>query len=240
MFNKTKTKSAFTLAEVLITLVIIGVVAALTIPTAIGYYKKEETVSKLKKFYSTFGQAISRSIIDNGHYSNWDYDEIKSQQGAFYFENNYIFPYLQVVKKCTPTSNECWADNVRDAVIGENLSIFKNSRLSSSSAVLSDGTSILICPRGSYLYIGIDINGHKSPNVVGRDVFTFYLTVKDGDTEFARDGSRAGFRPFMSNATHYSARDSVKQACASEVGTFCTGLIALDGWQIKSDYPHKL
>ena len=152
----------------------------------------------------------------------------------------YIFPYLQVVKKCTPTSNECWADNVRDAVSGENHVNFSNSDPRRSSAVLSDGTSIYIYPRGDYVYIGIDINGHKSPNVVGRDIFTFYLTVKGGDTTFAQDGSRAGFRPFMSNALHFSARDSVKQACASSNGMFCAGLIAIDGWQIKSDYPHKL
>ena len=46
-------KNAFTLAEVLITLGIIGVVAAMTMPSLIASHKEKETVSKLKKVYST-------------------------------------------------------------------------------------------------------------------------------------------------------------------------------------------
>lgn len=46
---------AFTLAEVLITLGIIGVVAAMTLPTLINNYRKQETIAKLKKVYSVLG-----------------------------------------------------------------------------------------------------------------------------------------------------------------------------------------
>ena len=42
----------FTLAEVLITLGIIGVVSALTMPALVANYKKQEAVSKLKKSYT--------------------------------------------------------------------------------------------------------------------------------------------------------------------------------------------
>ena len=48
---------AFTLAEVLITLGIIGVVAAMTLPTVVNKYKEKETVTKLKKFYSIISQS---------------------------------------------------------------------------------------------------------------------------------------------------------------------------------------
>ena len=51
-----KRKIAFTLAEVLITLGIIGVVASLTLPSVIQNYKKQVTVNQLKKAYSTLGQ----------------------------------------------------------------------------------------------------------------------------------------------------------------------------------------
>ena len=59
-------KSAFTLAEVLITLGIIGIVAALTLPTVIQNYQKQATVTKLKKAYSMLGQVAQKSIADNG------------------------------------------------------------------------------------------------------------------------------------------------------------------------------
>ena len=50
--------SAFTLAEVLITLGIIGVVVALTIPVLVGNYKKVQTVAQLKKVYSAMQQSV--------------------------------------------------------------------------------------------------------------------------------------------------------------------------------------
>lgn len=60
------TKQAFTLAEVLITLGIIGVVASMTLPALIQTNKNAEVESKLKKVYSVMNQAILRSEIDNG------------------------------------------------------------------------------------------------------------------------------------------------------------------------------
>ncbi len=65
--------NAFTLAEVLITLGIIGVVAALTIPTLIMHHRKQVIETRLKKFYSMFNQAILLSTVDNGEISTWQY-----------------------------------------------------------------------------------------------------------------------------------------------------------------------
>ena len=57
---------SFTMAEVLITLGIIGIVAAMTLPALIQKYQKQETSARLKKFYTTMNQAIMMSEIDNG------------------------------------------------------------------------------------------------------------------------------------------------------------------------------
>ncbi len=72
-------KKGFTLAEVLITLAIIGVVAALTIPTVVRNYQKQQTVVKLKKVYSVLNQAFNNSQAENGMYQTWD---IGQYQGA--------------------------------------------------------------------------------------------------------------------------------------------------------------
>jgi prepilin-type N-terminal cleavage/methylation domain-containing protein len=58
--------NGFTLAEVLITLGIIGVIAAITIPNLISQYKKEAQVTALKKFYSEFSQVLQRTKTDTG------------------------------------------------------------------------------------------------------------------------------------------------------------------------------
>ena len=61
-----KIKFAFTLAEVLITLGIIGVVAAMTIPTLMQKYYEKQTVAKLKETYSILSQALKSASQEEG------------------------------------------------------------------------------------------------------------------------------------------------------------------------------
>src|SRR5574344_1609757 len=85
--------TAFTLAEVLITLGIIGVVAAMTILTLISNTQKHDTVVKLKKSYTILAQAIKLAEIDNGSVSSWDYSNAQN------FYTTYLKPYLIVNKE---------------------------------------------------------------------------------------------------------------------------------------------
>lgn len=66
-----KRKNGFTLAEVLITLGIIGVVAAMTIPTLMQTQRKIATQFALKKFYSQRSNAIKPSEVENGVVDKW-------------------------------------------------------------------------------------------------------------------------------------------------------------------------
>ena len=68
-------RAAFTLAEVLITLGIIGVVAALTLPAVITKYQKKQTATQLKKVYTTLSQAIEHAKADYGDVSTWGLGE---------------------------------------------------------------------------------------------------------------------------------------------------------------------
>ena len=98
-----KKEKGFTLAEVLVTLVIIGVVAAITIPTLMQNYKQNETSSKLKKFYSMMKQVYLKSELDNGKFEDWE-NNISSEH---YF-TTYLAPYLNYMKTeqvPSPTSN---------------------------------------------------------------------------------------------------------------------------------------
>lgn len=79
----------FTLAEVLITIGIIGVVSALTIPSLVQKYNDRVTINKLKKIYSIYCQAYQRAITDNGgYYKEW------SEMPIYVFQN-----YLNVANK---------------------------------------------------------------------------------------------------------------------------------------------
>lgn len=72
--NGLKKNLAFTLAEVLITLGIIGVISALTLPSLILNYKNKVVETKLKKIYSIMNQAIVLSEGTNGNLEDWDFE----------------------------------------------------------------------------------------------------------------------------------------------------------------------
>ena len=66
-------KRGFTLAEVLITLGIIGIVAALTIPTLISKYQERVTITRLKESYSMLAQAYQFAVNKNGSPTSWKF-----------------------------------------------------------------------------------------------------------------------------------------------------------------------
>ncbi len=103
---QTEKKFGFTLAEVLITLAIIGVVAAMTIPTIMNKYQQKVAETRLMKFYNVMNNAIALSEIDNGKKEKWpefwEYTDPCSKATA-YSENcltrnfdKFFKPYLKI------------------------------------------------------------------------------------------------------------------------------------------------
>ena len=81
---------AFTLAEVLITLGIIGIVAAMTMPSLIQSYRKQEASARLKKFNSIFNQMMIMSEEDNGPSSEWERSgDIQDENGNLDWNANF-------------------------------------------------------------------------------------------------------------------------------------------------------
>ena len=103
----------FTLAEVLTTIGIIGVVAAMTLPTLITQYKRQSAETKLKKFYSVINQALQMSITEYGeiefNFSNDSNDDKHSDEVETFFKK-YITKYLVTIK------DERFNDNYYDVV----------------------------------------------------------------------------------------------------------------------------
>lgn len=132
--------TAFTLAEVLITLVIIGVIVAITVPTLIAKYQKEQTVTRLKKAYSALAQTTNRAITDYGPVSTWVLGEFLSGEDAKTFLDKYITPYMSVMSKTTVGNNSNWSANYKLRYLNSNT----QHSFSSNAArfYLNDGTSI--------------------------------------------------------------------------------------------------
>lgn len=186
---KASRNDGFTLAEVLITLVIIGVIAAITVPTLIARYQEEQTVSKLRKSYSTVANAFNKAIAMNGPVNTWNINT-ESVQEASTDVYNILKPNLNIIKDCgLSAEGDCFAPAyTRLNGVGPSL---HNATNDYYKAVLADGSAFSVryryplCDfeRGSNSQlkhvcgiIHIDINGHKKPNVNGKDMFEFWLT----------------------------------------------------------------
>lgn len=201
------TNCAFTLSEVLVTVMIIGIIAGLTIPAIINSYQKNLTVNKLKKVYSQLIEAIKLAEIDYGDMSTWNLNLSAREIG-----NRYLKNYLKI-------------DNKKNALqVNSNLNykymngkIYSNAVLSSSnSAVITliDGSLIFIDSwrpeDASFVTIYVDINGYKPPNTIGKD--TFRLVLNKNLKTIGPEPSRGD--------------------CVN-TGESCIKKIIEDGWQIK-------
>ena len=92
-FDKIR-RVAFTLAEVLITLGIIGVVAALTIPTLMANHRKQVVVTRMQKFYTTFNQAIMLAENKYGEIEYWDNADLFTPTGSGDWFNKYLAEFF--------------------------------------------------------------------------------------------------------------------------------------------------
>ena len=160
-------KIAFTLAEVLITLGIIGVVAAMTMPSLIQNYQEKATVTRVKKVYNVLSTALQSAYFENGKYNE---NENVNDSGQTFYE--YISPYLKFQKYCG-TEKGCWPDVTIKHLHGENWANL-DSYQNYIKAILADGTLFQFYRNGE---IRVDVNGFKGPNTVGRDIF--YFAIKD-------------------------------------------------------------
>ena len=182
--NLNKKSAAFTLAEVLITLAIIGVVAALTIPTVVHKYQQQQFYAAFMKAHNTLATAFQLSVAENGELPTWEppiedqYDggDIRVNEPFF---NKYMAPYLRIDKTCP-------AEGSRPSSCPTSYNYYygptKNEEGGSIDAVdydivfLQDGSALFeMMLNSDAVYLSIDTNGTKGPNVLGRDIFTFEL-----------------------------------------------------------------
>lgn len=179
-------KNAFTLAEVLITLGIIGVISALTLPAIIQNQKNKEIVTRLQKTYSILSQAVLFAQNEYGPSETWnivDNNQNSTREIFSYFE-----PHLKIIRKCGNKSG-CWADTTK-SLSGQTVRWSGNFLgVHFINFTLNDGTTISYdhC-NANYDFFGlpsdihipfitivVDVNGDKKPNILGRDTFGFAI-----------------------------------------------------------------
>ena len=230
---------AFSAAEVLIALVIIGIIASITIPSFIKNVEKEKMVAQLKSTYLDVNQAIKLSEIENGSITKWNRNIVISQ----YFDY-YIAPYLKIlhseVSTLTTSSYRQISGNYENSFsqLLPNKTIKKYTLNSGAQVFVSNSLK-------NAVLIFIDINGNNQPNQFGKDVFMYQInsTVDTkgiklvpygyiSTSEFTVPVQMQPTRSFLinENTRNYGCRDDGR-------GMFCGALIMRDNWKIKQDYP---
>lgn len=179
-------KKGFTLAEVLITLGIIGVVASLTLPAIVQKQQEKATVTALKKFYSMLSQAYIQAKLENGTVDTW-YETSMTQQERSKLVAEKLTKQIKTTKICEYNIGECFAE--KHYFIDGRSSGTWNSTNNYSTFITADGMSVLVNGYTStemngeienlgfiYADVIVDINGYKKPNTLGKDIFSFLLT----------------------------------------------------------------
>ena len=229
----------FTLAEVLISLAIIGVVAALTIPSLVQKYQEKAWVTGAKKFYSVMNQAVQMAVLEHGTPDQWGFTPEDSTPML-----TYVMPYLKHAKFCGQDGTDiCHPGKLyrRNGIILDPVDIFNgdNSSEKRSGLQLGDGMIVGVMVMGAADCLSVrgtgnaanlcgeymvDINGAASPNTYGKDIFIFNLT-KGGQIvpSGARDFTLEGY--------------TFENGCLSETaeGWGCTGWVIENG---NMDYWH--
>ena len=251
-----KKQNAFTLAEVLITLTIIGVIAAITIPNLMQNYRKHERITQIKSAYSIIQNAVKMSIAENGNTDGWAYNE------SFDFAEKYIVPYLKIAKKCgTGTYNYygkgCFDDNDKngswkyldgeynDGNGGYGPNFYYNVKLQNGMSLGIWAAASNLFQYGYYLVLFVfDVNGSKGPTQAGNDVFAFVMDTRVGIVYTMSRGHGNNGITIVSKETNINTLLNYTEPYSCNIsairsGLGCTRILELNHWEFPDNYPIK-
>mgnify|MGYP004552740387 CR=1 FL=1 len=214
---------AFTLAETLITLGILGIVSALTLPSVITRYQKNVTTSKLKKIYSIFYNAYNRAEQDFGSSDNWNYPQNTENFTIHDFWNTYLSPYIQ--------TEEFDRSYIATNINGIDAGFIGNSIAMGVKVKMPDGSCAFIWNNNQFLGLAVDINCQRKPNVVGKDIFDI------AELYWAGKSFKTTYVPKNEERRKIYINECKNTNYVSGSPSRCFGVFVYDGWTFKKDYP---
>ena len=224
--SKLVRKTAFTLAEVLITLGIIGVVAAITMPGLIQNHRKHVVENHLKKFYTTMNQVIQMSEAQNGSKQNWMWQLGSEEYTTENFYNTYIRNYIDAVETEVYSENEVRA------------------YLKDGTAVVFQGAGI----GGGHVYFFMrasDLKSSTHSNLYGKRIFSFGFWPNTNAYDYKYHYNK-GIEPYLlywdGVKDLYNSNSNGNVCCKAKSGGVnhnCAAIIKLNDWKIPDDYPIK-
>lgn len=247
-----KTFLAFTLAEVLVTLGIIGIVAAMTIPTLQANFQKQEYVTSLKKAYTSLNQAFMQMSADMGCPGDLVCTGLLSSSVTVQDFGEELSKYFKlVVKNCETTSTGCFSSSIAYNYDGTGSRSAILDYVDRYRFITADGMAFFVVKTTCSNYsrgvtnhltqscgiIIVDVNGPvKGPNNVGRDIFYFRISNGKGpivypfggiDDDETKAGNNGG--GWWKDPSSQTPRHCIP---SEPTGRFCTARIIEEGWQM--------
>ena len=226
---------AFTLAEVLITLGIIGIVAAMTLPTLIMNHRKQVTVNKVKKFYTVMSQATNSAIAEYGSMEDWQgFTTTRNGEEMQNWFDTYLKPYLKVIDEFVKTDEETGYSTL--FVVLSDGSVLSMVNWAGSAKSDDDANHVQDNHNG-LIHVGYLTDKKLIDDVdsrigcVNTFSFLFYSPLKD----------QYFFQPYTYQANtpeKYNREFFIEQLKGGNT-QYCAAVMMFDGWQIKSDYPFQ-
>ena len=231
-------KTGFTLAEVLITLGIIGIVAAMTIPNLISSYQKHVIETRLKEDYSIFTQAMRRAQDDEVPFDDNIAQDLSGNKKWF---ETFVLPYIKTARVCYQQPG-CWHKRGATKNLAGKTIYANNNAIGIGAAPvptkLTNGSNINFdwySPPSMKKYFGIDVkktamiifidaNGDNPPNALGKDIYAIgFIPDK-------------GFVP----AGYNESNETVNNNCSKNnneinAGYYCLMKVKNNGWEIPND-----
>ncbi|MDD3149952.1 MAG: prepilin-type N-terminal cleavage/methylation domain-containing protein [Candidatus Gastranaerophilales bacterium] len=221
-------RKAFTLAETLIVIAIIGIIASIVTPMLFGTTSDAELKAAWKKQYSDLTQATMMIVADNGGSLAGAYTG--NLTGSEDLKNAYISK-LNIIKDCSGTSSYggtgtgasaegCWHS---EASIWYKLNGTTLGSCTHPGLILNNGSLMRLAVENSNCsmvagdftkcgYIEIDVNGFKKPNTYGKDIFTTELT----SNSLIPTGARRYFDPTTTCIEGSTATDNTGYGCSAK------------------------
>lgn len=209
--TKNLNKRGFTLAEVLITLGIIGIIAAMTIPTLMQAYKEKQTVSQLIATQSIMSRALKLAEEEYGEVEGWDANKFDGASATIVADR--LKPFLKLSVDCglQDPNGKCFENKMTKLLNGKNYENWSvDNRMYKFK--LMNGTTIGLVTysdRITPIVFLVDINGKNFPNVMGKDLFLFRYENNSFRPSGAPDG-----KSYFSYTKDCFGKNSTGYGCA--------------------------
>ncbi len=236
----------FSLAELLIALAIVGIIAAVTIPGVVTNYNQKAMLTQLQKNYVELQETLLMLKTENYHkglegsiLNNKGSKSVEETAGKF------LKDYYKVTQDCNTDTQPCFAEQYADI----NSVTYTDFSCEGYSVNVASGAAICIIPAEIFSAISIDtstlepskvdvknpavvyidVNGTKEPNIGGRDMFTFniYNDYSIDEVDVNKSDSESSTSPEDERNNLYNSN-----CLTSNVGKGCFGKILNDNWQV--------